>query len=84
MPRQKQRNLQQLTLTDLQLRPLGANLSVGFLLGDLAIGLKADNQTDSVCKLLKILMKSETLRSPVLPVIGTERFQRRANAGITI
>ena len=77
-------SLKELPLTHLQLRPQGTDLSIGILLGDFAIGLKTDNETNSVSELFKVLMKSEALWSPVFPVISTEGFQGGTDAGITI
>ena len=55
--------------TVLQLLPDLADFVESFFLGDFAIALQGNNQPDTLSELLKILVKGQPLRGPVITAI---------------
>jgi hypothetical protein len=53
---------------------------VSSFLTDLAIALKTNDQTHTICELLEVLMKGNTLGGPVVTMVTTESFEGRMNA----
>jgi len=57
--------------------PKGFDLSVSFVLTDFAIGLKTNDQANTISELFEILVKGQTLGRPIISSITAEVFQWR-------
>jgi hypothetical protein len=72
--------LKQRGATTPQAAPKLLDFVVGGFLSDLAVALQANNQANTISKLLEVLVKGKPLWSPVVAAVMTEPLQGGANA----